>query len=304
MAPALVSPQFLMQYDGSVSDYRCAVNKAGSTLVFERLEQGRYQLQLLDLTTPGAQPQPYMPGLNVSTRPDWSWTNGEIAFSNDGGVWHAAGTAGANPKLVDKTENMIYAAWNPDAQSLIVMNLRKSQDYPHPRTSRIGLKGKIEQQMMANGNVWAGMPAVNPTNPNRIVFAGQLIGSQTSYNQDLNYIWFVDNGTTPQTLRPLDQNAPTSGPFDPAFQGRAPWWSPNGQWVAFESTRASTSGLYAIFIQDSAGANPAMQVLDVQWNANHAKWFPSGTVLVATVLQASGKTARGIATLDVSGFVG
>jgi hypothetical protein len=58
-----------------------------------------------------------------------------------------------------------------------------------------------------------------------------------------------------------------------------------------------------------------MQVLDIVWSGNHAKWFPSGTELVVSVLQVPGifppspvlppiQPQRGIASLDVSAFVG
>ena len=147
------------------------------------------------------------------------------------------------------------------------------------------------------------------------MFAGQLIAEQSSYNEDLNYIWLVDASASPEAIRPLDQNAPKGG-FNSNFQGRAPWWSPDGKWVAFESNRLvpGTEG-YAIYIQDSAGASAPMQVLDTRWSGNHAKWFPSGTELVVSVLQVPGifpslpilppnVPLRGIASLDVSAFVG
>jgi Tol biopolymer transport system component len=105
-------------------------------------------------------------------------------------------------------------------------------------------------------------------------------------------------------VRPLDRQANVTGTFRPEFQGRAPWFSPDGKWIAFESTRADPKGeLYAIFIQSARGDGPAWQVTDTKWNANHAKFYPDGQRLVATLLQKPGGTRRGLVMLDVSAFV-
>jgi hypothetical protein len=113
MALPLVSPIFLMQYgsSNSVSDYRCAVDSTGTNVVFERsVSRGPYHLQILDLATSGGQPQPLVPSLKESTRPDWSWGCNEIAFSNGNGVWYATGSPRAAPTLLPNTAGMIYPA--------------------------------------------------------------------------------------------------------------------------------------------------------------------------------------------------
>ncbi|MDQ8727181.1 hypothetical protein [Bradyrhizobium sp. LHD-71] len=303
MAPAFASPVFLMNYPQAVSDYRCVVDAQGSQLIFERsTDGGQFNLKLLDLSTPNAEPVAFAPSLQLSTRPDWSWSSGQVAFDNGRGIWTAGGD-GSNLQLLEGTADMIYPAWYPQADAMVVMNGQSTAN-PQPCSSEIDPNGSIVQAVMANDTVWAGMPSVNPTNANQIVFAGQFIGDQKSYNQDRNYIWFADRSTDPVTVRPLDRKAPSGSGFKPAFQGRAPWWSPDGKWVVFESDRSSAEGLYAIFIQDSAGENPAVQVTDCKWNANHAKWFPCGTKLVVSVLQSPPNRPRGIASLDVSPFVG
>jgi hypothetical protein len=294
------------------------VDPTGQHVIFERTISGSLacNLYILDLATSGGSPTPYAPKVHGSSRADWSKALGVVAFCNGDGIWLAQGAGGADPLLLGKTAEMIYPAWYPSGNSLLVMNQQPSTTSPTPRTSKILDNGSIAQQVMADGTLWGGEPSVNPGNPAQYVFAGQLIAGQSSYNQDMNYIWLVDASASPATIRPLDQNAPKSGPFDPNFQGRAPWWSPDGKWVAFESNRLvpGTEG-YAIYIQDSAGASAPMQVLDISWSGNHAKWFPSGTELVVSVLQVPGifppspfqppnLPLRGIASLDVSTFVG
>lgn len=317
--PAL--PTFLMDYDlESVIDYRPVVDPTGRYVIFERTLPGSTtcNLYILDLATSGGGPTPYVPSVDGSSRPDWSKAFDVVAFCNDHGIWFAQGAGGTDPWLLSKTADMIYPAWYPSGKNLLVMNKQPSTTSttsPTPRTSKILDNGLIAQQVMADGKLWGGEPSVNPVNPAQYVFAGQPIAEQSTYNEDLNYIWLVDASTNPETIRPLDQKALKSG-FNPNFQGRAPWWSPDGKWVAFESNRLApgTEG-YAIYIQDSAGASAPMQVLDIVWSGNHAKWFPSGTELVVSVLQVPGifppspvlppiEPQRGIASLDVSAFVG
>jgi hypothetical protein len=181
--------------------------------------------------------------------------------------------------------------------------------YPSPRTTKIDpSSGAVITQVMGSPLVWGGMPTVDFRDSARIAFAGQWIGSQTVYNQDRNYIWLIDASWQIEhcvaPVRPLDPQANAKGAFRPEFQGRAPWFSPDGKWVAFESAHADPKNeFYTIFIQSAQGDGPARQVTDIKWNANHAKFYPDGERLVATLLQEPGGERRGIAMLDVSEFV-
>ena len=86
--PILITPRFLLPYSANapVSDYRCVVNAAGTAVIVERTifsPDGPLgpQLYRLDLTQEGAEPTFLLPGIDVSTRPDWSWVTGQIAFN-------------------------------------------------------------------------------------------------------------------------------------------------------------------------------------------------------------------------------
>jgi hypothetical protein len=294
------TPVFLMKYPQAVSDYRCVVNSTASLLIFERMIGTSTHLYSLDLTNPTATPQPFVPTLKLSTRPDWSWQTGRVAFSNGPGIW-LADSGGGNLTNLPGTAGMVYPAWYPDGNLLAVYNNQIKPPHPVPRTSQIDSSGALLQDVMANDTIWAGFPSVNQANKNLIAFAGQTVKPKGVYNQDKNYIWITDASTNPPTVKTLAPNAPPK--FDPNFQGRAPWYSPNGNWIAFESNRFNTSGLYSIFIQIADGSTPAVRVTDPRWNANHAKWYPNGTELVVSVAQKFGDTKRGIAKLDVSAFV-
>ncbi len=188
MSAAYIDPVFLMTYPQAtpVCDYRCVVNAAGTAVIFERWvnaqpgnEDPPYVLYQLDLTANGATPAPFLQGTlvpNISTRPDWSWnTEEQVAFCNDEGIW-IVGDDGSNPVLLNETnvtKGMIYPAWFSSAQLLAVMNNAASAS-PSPNTV-IEPDGTPKAEAVAGSDVWAGMPSVNPANPNLIVFAGQNV---------------------------------------------------------------------------------------------------------------------------------
>ena len=156
------------------------------------------------------------------------------------------------------------------------------------------MTGQIIRSVLGSATVWAGFASVNQTTPNLVAFAGQFNGGSSYYNQDLNYVWVTDTSTGRPRVAPLDRHAPRGPSFQQRFQARAGWWSPDGQWFAFESNRACNNvngQTYAIFLQDASGTRPAMQVSDCsKWNVQHPKWFPprkDGKVFLIAAVQAA-----------------
>jgi hypothetical protein len=316
---SFVEPNFLMPENPEVNDYRSVVNAEATTVIFERNPIARpndVKLYSLDLTNGNVQAFVTF----ASTRPDWCWqrsgsglTSGPVAFSNDNGIYRV--DPSASPTPIPNTAGKVYPSWYPGCNYLAV-DVTGAQV-----TAKIdATTGQVIASPLANNLVWAGFPSVNQTNPNLVAFAGQFNSASNYYNQDLNYVWVADaeasNGRP--RVAPLDRHAPRGPAFKPIYQARAGWWSPDGQWFAFESNRACNDingQTYAIFIQDASGLRSAMQVSDCsKWNVQHPKWFPprnDGKVfLIAAVQDIQGVSAAmcppplfRIASFDVTQFV-
>jgi Tol biopolymer transport system component len=286
--PSPITPKFLFDYPLSpnVNDYRCVVNAAGDAVIVERTvldaDGGKPHLYIADLA--GGAARPFLKSVDEiatgeTTRPDWCWRTAQVAFNYSGspkvGV---VDVSGLNPRLFPNTATMNYPTWFPDGD---ILATDSGQGSPNPNTTTLDPNtGKIITQALEGTNLFGGMPSVNPAKPHLIAFAGQPVGS-SSYNQDRNYIWVKDISRSAPAV-PLEYNAPATGDYCPAFQGRAPWWSPDGKWVVFESNRgcvpshARPDGMYAIYLYEYGARAPAFAITDWGYNCNHAKWFPTG----------------------------
>jgi hypothetical protein len=317
-SPTLITPQFVFAYPfapTNVSDYRCVVDATANWVVVERTVlsgDGQAQLCLVDLASATA--TLLLPELEETTRPDWCWRTGEIAFNYTNQKVGVLPKRGDKPKLFDMA-GMDYPTWYPKGEKLATESYQGLPSLPSPNTTMIDRStGDIIAAALEGMNLYGGMPSVNPVNPNLIAFAGQPV--RTRYDQDTNYIWVKDTSNAEPAV-PLEYNCPATGDFCPAFQGRAPWWSPDGKWVVFESNRgcvpghARPNGMYAIYLYEYGRSTPAFAITDWAYNCNHAKWFPNGFSgmpgpfkLIVAAWQDGGndppKGPYGLATLDLS----
>ncbi|HEV7643309.1 MAG TPA: hypothetical protein VGO50_05135 [Pyrinomonadaceae bacterium] len=294
-------------------DYRPAIGGNGKSVIFERtflntsIKTKLYKVDSLS----GDTPVPILPNLNTEqTRPDWCWKSGQVAFNRDNliGIIKTAGQA----SFFRSTDNFFYPQWNADGSTLTVMNSSGSAGTVHPCSSVIDPKTGAVSILNINGNdadgtaVYGGMPAVKPHSTNHIAFAGQPAldnwspGSGTSYDQKNNYIFLNSPDRTGHfPSSPAETDAPIDS-YDPDFQGRAPAWSPDGNFIVFESTRNGNA--FALFLLTLGRDRVPVQLTDTVYEAQHAKFFPGGKRLIFCAKPTPTSRNR-IAWIDISDYV-
>lgn len=326
--PKLVEPIMLLDYENTpdVNDYRPTLNSEGTRAIFERSffsdgKRGAPYLYIADLRFR----VPNQLFDKSAARANWCQSRDE---TNDGPIAFSVlpGTSTASPGLyvatvaiplasnlkpLPNTSGLYYPAWYPGCRFL-------ASDKANGLNGGPSIVGVLPQSgnvllSLSGTTVWAGFVDVNQVDSKLITFAGQPVGTPP-YDQDKNYIYIGDVAKGRPKVKPLDAGI-RPGPYDARFQGRAPAWSPDGRYIAFESNRdCGNLGLYSIFIQAADGKMPAQRVTDCRWNAQHARWFsptPGSNLshLVVSVLLHPGSTtpgvsdARGIAALEVTNFV-
>lgn len=294
--PNASAPIHYLPYSREYNDYRPVFSPDGRQVLYERTKRGDLT-HLWIYTLPGGEnPIEDVPRLFIQdppegfgqTRADWCRAGDqEVAFAGMQGtepsIWFVSGD-GTNCRQVDGTAKMTYPAWYPGGDDLAVMAVGQR---PGPRTKKIDRSGTVVAQLTDPQVVYAGMPTVNQVDPEAIAFAGQR--NQGQYDQFNNQIWLANPEVSPSPWQ-----------LDPE-QGRAPWWSPDGQWLAFESNRSNGSD-YAIYIAKADGSE-LHEIPGTSPGGQHAKWSPDGKSLVC-VLKPDPDWPNRIGIVDVSEYVG
>jgi Tol biopolymer transport system component len=273
LAPGEARINWLTHADG-VSDYRPVYSPDGSAVLFERtvIGSGKTTLYILRLDVPGAEPEPFLkdapPEIGSQTRPDWSWSTDEVAFCiGDNGPICLARGDGTWIGAIAGTEGMIYPSWYADGRSMAVMSHLNA-----PRNVRIDRSGTVLERLTPE-DLYAGMPSISHQDRPRLAFPGQP--AVPPYEQQNNQIYICTDATTAHKLD--------------GQQGRAPWWTPNGELLAFESNRATGNAWeYAIYISTPDGSYQ-VQITDVQFYAQHAKFSPNAERIVLCAQPRGGK---------------
>jgi Tol biopolymer transport system component len=318
--PTIPTPTILTQLTNpKFLDGRPCFSPDGTTVLFMRQpinaqgRAGRSSLWQVPLASPGTGKAFHANSAYSLTRSDWSWANGNnsIAFtptdgtrlSNTFGLLQVesntkAGTVtlvsvaghGGNMKLA-------YPSWCPGGRDLALTN------YANNQLIKVNSKGVFAQTLTDTNQIWAGMCSVNQVDDSLFCMAAQApaksntLGApemQPGYKQKDNRIYTQDGKNAPQ-LFSASSNI-----------GRAPWWSPNGKYVAYEANGAN--GVYQIFIQASnQPASSALPVTNSTLPVQHAKWSPNGKILVLAVACEQPQKKKAvpwrIEAIDISAFV-
>jgi Tol biopolymer transport system component len=256
----------------------------GTRILFSRRAGEGWELLLVAINGGSPQKLSATPLPVAPTRANWSKQN-RIAFTgtSSGGanaVWvmDSDGSSARDLHLTGLSNQVFYPSWFPDGERLAVM------DAVDMVIKRIDIPTGTVVTLTDRKQVLTGMPNVSPDGK-LIVFAGQKNAGQR-YDQSNNEVWLVDESGVSHVLE------------SETAQGRAPTWSPSGRQIAFESTRGSDSGLYAVFLINRDGTG-LIQVTDRALNADHPVWSPDGRHLAFSARGSWGKRARSIAVIDV-----
>ncbi len=269
-------------------DGRPVFSPDGRWVLFERSRVGELSSGLWIVSTLGGRATPLFTIKHLSaTRADWSRATGQIVFT---GQTKAEGfqtyfldpvTGAYRVRRLkangEALSNIEYPSWYPDGQSVCVTNY---DDYTLLRVPVDGYETDFTR-LTDNSHVLTGMSSVGPDfgTGSIVSFAGQRPGKP--YDELTNQIWLLP---PTQDARQIDGK-----------QGRTPWWSPNGRWLALETNRFSKqSQVYRAVIQSPAGG-PAHPITPPDVSIQHPKWSPEGRRL--TFAYQFGRQNWGIATV-------
>jgi hypothetical protein len=254
-------PKPSIQYltcDRRFIDGRPCFDPTGTTVLFMRTpidDQNQTWLYTIPATSARHNPHhcqapdPFFVDRNLrATRPDWSWsrTSFEIAFAGNSNL-HLLNTKTRKSLFVDcqpsgsiVLKTLSYPSWTADGSAIVLTNYSE-QALEHQQLLRVPVPpdpsvgfSPVCTAVTDPSQVWPGMCSVSPSNPNLVAFAGQTPNLAKVYDQNWNQIW-VQNGAS----APLEVDG---------IQGRAPWWSPSGTAIAFE-TILTPDDLYNPFLR-------------------------------------------------------
>ncbi|QHI37215.1 Protein TolB [Kordia antarctica] len=265
-------------------DGRPCFSRDGNTVLFERSGNGISKAQFWTVELPTKIASLYYKSDGYDClRASWSWNlaqkSKQIAFT---GMFPVPGKVELVSKIMLLDENgannsathlsvsgyeqsqLSYPAWYPNELSLLMTNYSQLQLLKVDITT-------LESSVLTSSEYWSGMGTVNQNDSSMIAFAGQPKGSG-KYNQQINRVLLQVGNNTPVVF-----SDPAQGKI-----GRAPWFSNDGNIMAFEAI--SPKGKLQIFIrkvdQENPQSTPIISVSNSNFAAQHAKFSRDGSQIV------------------------
>ena len=267
------------------SDCRPVFSPDGRSLLFERSSHdGSTVLYVYVIGTSAATrfiaDPPYE--LLAQTRADWA-ADRTVAFTGDlsgcnGFLW-LCNSSGGNVRRLPRTFGMCCSSWFPDSQRIAVMNCNDGQ----PHTTVINRCGATVIERRTPASIYACAPSIRRQYPQLIAVGARA--SVPPYNKNDTHIAV---SADPSCARPIEQ---------PAQQGRAPSWSPNGKYLAFESSRGGAGNAIYIATMKGAVASSVMQLTDASLNAQQPKFSADGKRIAFSAQRTPGSKAFSIGTM-------
>jgi Tol biopolymer transport system component len=263
------------------TDYWPAFSRDGKDIIFSR-RGAESSWQLFTVSADGGDAKALFPSKPSATATRVSRSaSGRLAYAGANTLW-TTDSKGENPKKLDLKGlkgNPSYPSWYPDERHLLIVAYQgKGGGILYKVDTESGLAAEITNPQ----EISCGMPSVSPDGKS-IIFAGQKNDGQV-YDQTKNFIWIISGNSPGKPLSP--------------HQGRAATWSPDGRWIAYESTAGSPDGRrHAIFLISPDGRDNH-RITSYQWDPNHPVWSPDGKSLAVSVIDPEHSQRTRIATLQ------
>lgn len=196
------------------------------------------------------------------SRADWSWSSTTIAYAcqnrAESTIWLVESDGSdQRPVPMGGLTRSTYPSWYRDLRSLVVVD---SGNHAYHALWRLSVDGTDDPVRLTPADGFcAGRPSVAPRGGAEAAVA--FAGRRGPFDQQNNQIWVV----SPPLQAPAQLDAE---------QGRSPNWSPDGNWILFESDR---SGDYRLYVAPAHGAVEPLAGVPVPVTpsgigATHGEW--------------------------------